>query len=365
MLAQGMPPVSHPSPADLTAGFGAVKVGAPPTTAVTFFEPDRMTGYLYQTSLDIQRQFGLNWLLDVGYLGTFGHHLASPDAQSINQVPPNLMGPGNAQIRRPFPQYTNVQVLAADIGNSNYNGLNVGVEKRYSAGLSFTANYTYSQFIDNLDARNELAAYPGVNAFTNYYDQGSNKGRSGNDITHRFVTSAVYDLPVGRDRRFSPGSEVANGILGGWIVGLIAETRTGTPLSPIELTNNTNSFSDGVRPNVVGNPNLPGSRPLGDKLAEWFKTDAFAQPDPFTFGNAGRTFGEGPGALSMDGSLLKDFSIRDKAIIQFRAEVLNFLNHPIFANPNTQQGPLNFGSITSLMPGNQARIIQFGLNLRF
>jgi len=67
----------------------------------------------------------------------------------------------------------------------------------------------------------------------------------------------------------------------------------------------------------------------------------------------------------MDGSLLKDFSIRDKAIVQFRAEVLNFLNHPIFANPNTQRGSSNFGSITSLMPGNQARIIQLALQVRF
>ena len=366
ILAQGMPAVSHPNPADLTAGFGAVRVGAAPTTAVTFFEPDRVTGYLYQTSLDVQRQFGRDWLIDIGYLGTFGHHLASPDAQSINQVPADQMGPGNAQIRRPFPQYTNVQVLAADIGNSNYNALNAGLQKRYSSGLSLTVNYAYSQFIDNLDARNELAAYPGVNAFTNYYDQGSDKGRSGNDITHRFVSSAVYDFPVGRGRRYGPSSAVANRLLGGWTIGLIAEKRTGMPLSPIELNDSyTNSFSDGVRPNVVANPNLPSSRPIGDKLAEWFNTSAFAPPDAFAFGNAGRTFGEGPGAFSIDGSLLKDFAIQDKAVVQLRAEILNFLNHPIFGNPNTQQGSSNFGSITSLMPGNQARMIQFGLHLGF
>jgi len=365
LLASGLPPVSHPAAQDLTPGFGAVPVGAMPTTSVTFFERSRQTGYLYQASLDLQRQFGGNWLLDIGYLGTFGHHLASPDPRGIDQVPPDEMGPGNAQVRRPFLQYTNVQVLAADIGNSNYDALNIGLEKRYSAGLSLLANYTYSQFIDNLDARNELAAYPGTNAFTDYYNQASNKGRSGNDITHRFVLSSVYDLPVGPGRHYALSSGVANAIAGGWTLGLIAEARTGTPLSPLELTNTTNSFSDGLRPNVVGYPALPGSRPLAQKLLEWFNTNAFAAPAPYTFGNAGRTFGEGPGAVSMDASLLKEFSIWEKATLQFRAEVLNFLNHPNFANPDTRRGAATFGQITSLALGNQARIIQLGLHLMF
>jgi len=365
MLADGMPPVSSPTEAQLTAGFGAVPPGAMPNTAVQFFERNRKTGYLYQASLDIQRQFQGNWLVDIGYLGTFGHHLASPDLQSINQVPPDLMGPGKAQSRRPFPQYSNVQIIAADIGVSSYNGLNVGVEEKYSTALSLTANYTYSQFIDNLDARNELAAYPGVNAFTNYYNQASDKGRSGNDITHRFILGSIYDLPVGRGRRYAPSSALVSAIVGGWTTGLMAEVRSGTPLSPVELTNNTGSFSDGVRPNVVGNPNLPGSRPLGQKLKEWFNVNAFAAPAPFTFGNAGRTFGEGPGAVNIDASLLKDFNIGEKATLQFRAEVLNFLNHPNFANPDTRQGAPTFGQIASLAPGNQSRIIQLGLHLRF
>jgi len=375
-LANGMPPVSMPTEADLTTGFGAVPAGQMPSTAVQFFERRRRTGYLYQASLDIQRQFEGNWLLDIAYLGTFGHHLTSPDPQSINQVSPDKLAEAatessqsgktvNTQVLRPFPQYSNVQVIAADIGNSNYNALNLGINKRYSEGLSLTANYTYSQFIDNVDARNELADYPGVNAFTNYYDQRADKGRSGNDITHRFVLGSIYDLPVGVGRPYVPKSAVASQVLGGWTVGLIAEVRSGTPLSPIELTNDTFSFSDGVRPDVVGNPNLSGSRLLSQRLAEWFNVNAFSVPGPFTFGNAGRTFGEGPGAISVDGSLLKHFNVREKAALEFRAEVLNFLNHPSFANPDTRQGSSTFGQITSLVQGNQSRIIQLGLHLRF
>ena len=374
-LMDGLPPVSSPTEAQLTAGFGAVPSGRMPITAVQFFERNRTTGYLYQASLDIQHQFSGNWLLDIGYLGTFGHHLASPDAQNINQVPPDKLaqaavefaqsGKADTQVLRPFPQYSNVQVIAADIGNSNYSGLNLGIEKRYSAGLSLTANYTYSQFIDNLDARNELAAYPGVNAFANYYNQAADKGRSGNDVTHRFIVGSVYDLPLGNGRQYAPNSALTSAFVGGWTIGLIAEARSGTPLSPVELMNDTFSFSDGVRPNVVGNPNLSRSRPLGQKLMEWFDVNAFAAPAPFTFGNAGRTFGEGPAAISLDASLLKNFHIGEKAALEFRAEVLNFANHPNFANPDTRQGSGTFGQITSLMPGNQSRIIQLGLQLKF
>lgn len=93
LLSSGLPAVSSPTEANLTPGYGAVPVGQKPTTAVAYFNPDRVNGYLYQTSLDIQRQFAGNLVVDIGYLGTFGHHLAASDAQSINQVPTNLSEP--------------------------------------------------------------------------------------------------------------------------------------------------------------------------------------------------------------------------------------------------------------------------------
>lgn len=365
LLVNGMPPTAAPGEGDLTRGFGAVKVGEKPTTAVSFFEPHRSNGYLYQASLDIQRELRGGILVDLGYLGTFGHHLAAPDAQSINQVAPGDLRAGNAQVKRPFPQFTNVSVIAADIGKSNYHGLNVGVEKRYSNGLLFKANYTLAKMIDNVASRNELAGYPGTGAFTDYYNQGSQRGLSGNDIRHRFIWSSVYELPVGQGKKIHPGSRVVNGIAGGWSLGFIAELRTGTPLSVIELTNNTNSFSDGVRPNVAGDWRIAGDRTKADQLAQWFNVNAFAAPAAYTFGNAGRSFGQGPGAANLDLSILKDFRVGERTVVQFRAEGLNFLNHANFANPDTRRGSPTFGQITSLVSGNQSRLVQFGLHVRF
>lgn len=364
-LANGMPASSAPQVSDLTPGYGAVPVGQKPTTAVAFFNPNRANGYLYQASVDIQRQLRGNIVVDLGYLGTFGHHLPAPDAQNINQVPTNLLGPGNMQVLRPYPQFTNVSIIAADIGNSNYHGMNIGVEKRYSDGLQFRANYTFSKFIDDISSRNELAGFPGTGAFTNYYNQRGNRGLSGNDIRHRFIVSALYEVPFGRGRAIAPKSKIVDTVAGGWTIGSIGEFRTGTPLSALMLNNQTSSFSDGVRPNVVGDPSLSSDRSKAERLAQWFNTGAFANPGLYKFGNAGRTFGSGPGAVNVDASVLKDFHLFERSQIQFRAEALNILNHANFANPDTRLGSATFGQVTSLVSGNQSRILQFGLHFKF
>jgi hypothetical protein len=360
LLRNGLPPVSSPVPADLTPGYGAVVTGAKPTTSVAYFDPNHTNGYIYQVSLDIQKEFAGNFLLDVGYLGSFGHKLPAPDAISIDQVPTALLRAGNTQSLRPFPQFSNVQIIASNIGASKYHGLNIGLEKRLSRGLSFKTNYTFSKLLDNVDSRNELAGYPGTDSFTNYYNQANNWGRSGNDIRHRFVLTSIYELPFGKGRRFRTGNRAIEFVTGGWSASTLLELRTGTALSPVTLNNTSNSFSDGQRPDVVGNPNLssPG-------IYQWFNTAAFAAPAPYTFGNAGRTFGNGPGAVSLDSSLLKDFRIAERVTAQFRVEGLNVLNHPNFANPNTQFGSAAFGVINSLVAGNQSRILQLGLHVQF
>lgn len=368
ILANGFPGFSFPTDAQLTPGFGAVPVGQTPSTAVSYFNPDRVNGYSYQASLSIEREFGAHTLVEIGYLGTFSHHLAAPDPLFINQVPTSKLGPGNLQSIRPFPQFSNVSIIAPDIGVSNYNGLNLGVKKQYSRGLSLQANYTWSKMLDNVDSRNELANFPTENgavttgAFANLYNQKANYGLSGSDVRHRFIFSATYELPFGRGKLFHSDSKILDHVFGGWTVGVINELHTGTPLEAVELTNLTNSFSENNRPNVVGDPNkVPG----GQSIHEWFNTAAFASSAPFTFGNSGRTFGSGPGFIGVDASLLKDIRIRESVTAQLRVEGLNVLNHANFANPDTRDGSATFGQITSLALGNQSRIIQLGLHLKF
>jgi hypothetical protein len=360
-----------PTTADLTPGFGAAAPGQPAHTVVTYWDQNHVNGYIYQSSFDIQRELSNNLILDIGYLGTFAHSMPvysyGSGGYSINQVPDTDLAqlaanPAIAQSLRPFPQYQNVQILDPNIGASKYNGVNVGIQKRYSHGLQLQANYTYSKFEDNAESYIELAGYPGDNTFTDYYNPNSRWGLSGNDIRHRLIVSGVYELPFGRGKRFAPGSPILEQVIGGWSFGTIAELHTGTPLSPLDAVNNTGSFSDGVRPNLVGDPVVStGQR----SAAKWFNTAVFQQNPAYTFGDAPRTFGTGPGTAQVDASLLKNFRLHESTNLQFRAEALNVLNHGNWANPNTLFGNPLFGRVTGLQSGNQSRIIQVALHLTF
>ena len=157
---QGTGQALFPAAAQLTPSYGAVPVGTKPLIAPEFYKPKRINGYIYQANLDIQRELPGNVLVDIGYLGTFGHHLVTTDAESINQIDPAnaaALATGTTtakpQTLRPFPQFSNVQYLGADIDQSNYHGVNIGVQKRYSHGLQYQANYTFSKFIDNQFSR--------------------------------------------------------------------------------------------------------------------------------------------------------------------------------------------------------------------
>jgi Carboxypeptidase regulatory-like domain/TonB dependent receptor len=360
-----------PTAADLTPGFGAAAPGQPAHTVVTYWDHNHVNGYIYQSSFDIQRELSKNLLFDIGYLGTFAHSMPvysfGSGGYSINQVPDADLAqvaanPAIAQSLRPFPQYQNVQILDPNIGASKYNGVNVGLQKRYSHGLQLQANYTYSKFEDNAESYIELAGYPGDNTFTDYYNPKSRWGLSGNDIRHRLIVSGVYELPFGHGKRFAPGSAILEQVIGGWSFGTIAELHTGTPLTPLDAVNNTGSFSDGVRPNLIGDPVLSaGQRSSG----QWFNRAAFQQNPAYTFGDAPRTFGTGPGTAQVDASLLKNFRLRETTNLQFRAEALNVLNHGNWANPNTLFGNPLFGKVTGLQSGNQSRIIQVALHLTF
>ncbi len=377
--SDGTGTASVPTAAQLTPAYGAVPVGQKVTQAPQYFQRNRITGYLYQANLNIEQEIGNQVLLTFGYLGTFGHHLPAVNAENTNQVSPGNMAllatTKNTQTLRPFPQFGNVSIISADAGQSSYNAFNAGIKKRYSGGFQFGLNYTWSKFIDNQQSRNELASYnaatPGgpasaSDSFTDYYHPENRRGLSGNDIRNRVIGSVLYELPIGPGKWIHPNSFLVNEFVAGWTVGAISELHSGTALGILDATNNTGTYSDGVRPNLVGNPNrLSGSRPRAQKTAEWFDTSAFAQNPAFTFGNAPRTFGRGPALATTDASLLKDFRIAEISTLQFRAEALNVFNHANLANPNTLFGNGAFGQITGLQTGNQSRILQLALHLSF
>src|SRR4029077_12378971 len=117
-LQNGFPVYTRPA---LTPGFGAVAAVQPPNTAVSYFNPNQVAPISYQYNLSVQREVARDLLLEVGYIGNVSHHLTANDL-SLDQVPTPLLGAGNTQVLRPFPQFSNVTWINPSIGNSTYHG---------------------------------------------------------------------------------------------------------------------------------------------------------------------------------------------------------------------------------------------------
>ena len=147
--------------------------------------------------------------------------------------------------------------------------------------------------------------------------------------------------------------------IGGWTVSLITVVQHGAPLELVTQTNTTNAFTPGPqRVNVLRDPNVAGQR----SVARWFDVTAVAAPAPYTFGNGPRSLVWTPGIVDLSASLLKNFKVRERFNVQFRAEALNFANHAIFLPPGNALGAATFGVISS---ARDARIMQLGLRIEF
>ncbi len=343
-LQDGFPAL--PSRTELGPGFGAVRVGQPVAFAPEFIDQNRALGYSQQWNFGIQRELAWSTLIEAVYTANVGHKLNGPST-SLNQVPVELMGPGNAQIRRPFPQFGNITLIAPMWGNSSYHAVNVKAEKRFSDGLNFLINYTFSKFIDDVAAGFEAGATSG--GIQNFYDRSQEKALSGNDVRHRVSISSVYELP-GR-----------NVLIKGWSIGAIVIIQGGAPIGATVQNNTCNCFNPGsLRANVLRDPTLPGSE---RSPARWFDTTALAAPAQFTFGNAGRSIMRGPGLQNVDVSLIRNFRITERLNLQFRAESFNIANRANFDDPGIALGAANFGIINSTRTA--ARSVQLGLKLSF
>jgi hypothetical protein len=304
-------------------------------------------------------------LFDVTYLGKAGHKLGG-DEYNLNVIPlVNGRGPEEqSQLLRPFPQFDNLQHKFPPWGNSIYHAMNVKLEKRFSHGLNFLMNYTFSKFLDDVEPKGELGGSGQDVGITHPELRRLDRSPSGNDVRHRYIFSGVYELPIGRGRPWNLANPVLNHIVGGWGLGVITELRTGTPLGVVEQTNRTNTYSTNVRPHLVGDPGLSRDRPRSEKLRMWFDPSAFRAPSEGEFGDAPRTIaGIGPGFFGMDLSVNKAWTLTERYRLSFRTDFYNLPNYPQFSAPNRSRGSGNFGRITGT--SGTGRQIQMSLRFQF
>ncbi len=345
-LAGGFPAYSRPP---LSSAYGAVPAGKKTTTSVTFFDRNRHSPVAYQFNLDLQKEVVPNVLVEAGYLGNVSHHLTANDL-SINQVPDSLIGPGNTQLLRPFPQFTNVTLINPPVGDSTYHAIFVKAERRFASGFSFLAHYTFSKFIDDAASQDEFGD-PG--SYMDAYNRRLDKGLSGSDVPNRFVLTGLYEMPQFHDRHLT------NLLLGRWQFGVLTTLQSGEPFTVYTSSNTTNAFPAGtLRPNLVGNPRLDSGR----TLSHYFNTAAFAQPAPYNFGNSPRSVLRGPSSSNVDFTVSKNFPITERVKTELKGEFFNVFNIANFDTPGHTLGNSDFGAFST---ARQARVVELALRIIF
>jgi hypothetical protein len=362
--------------------------------AITVFSPaSGSAGYVQEYSLEVQRQIPQNFVLTLGALGSHGLHLlesgqnidqlnpalfplAQAEAKATPSVPNPFYGKGGVgtigtanispvQLLLPFPQYTSVALSNADTGSSRYYAFFFRAQRRFSAGLSILASYTWSRSVDNLTGVS-LAGTSGIANVAgpqNAYNLAGEWSLSTQDTPNRFTTAITYELPFGKGKPFLKNSNVLNWIVGGWQANAVSTIQNGYPLSVTQSNNNSVFGASYQRPNATGaDPATSGS--TDSRIYGWLNPAAFSQAPAYTFGNVSRFLDvRGPGLFNWDVSLNKGFVIRERYKAQFRAEALNATNTVYFANPVTSINSATFGQITSQI--NNPRMIQLGIRVNF
>jgi len=321
------------------------------TGTLIAFNPQERPATIYKWSADVQQEFG-KFLLDVGYVGTKGTDLAV--TYNINGA---IAGSGTTASRVPY-QGFNTITYQDSMGNSEYDALQIRLERRFMNGFSLLMSYTWSKSID-------LGSGSLVADLTprNFQDVGWERAVSSGSVPQRFVTAYSYALPAGHGKRFEPKNPIIEGIIGDWQLNGITTIRDGQPFTPstsVDSANNSGRAAPNWNPSVT----TPGFSP---GVAGWFDTAAFTQPVQYTFGNEGRDILRGPGAVNFDASIMKTFAVSklgEAGKIQLRLEGFNIFNHPQFAVPsNVTIGTAGVGSLVSTTTG--MRVLQAGIKVIF
>ena len=344
-----------------------VKVSATeafPTQATYWEEPaNSQPTYMQQWNISFQKQLFTSVLVTASYLGNKTTHLwdgqesnpaiyvpgncvagqygltaAGPCSTTANTNQRRLLYAQNPTIGKYYAQLT----LDNQSGNASYNAMVTSVQKRFSKHFSILGNYTWSHCINDTDPQAFMDAL--------YSDPFNRKFDRGNCATDR---RQVVNLSGAMTSPNFSGRWL-HLIASNWQLSPIFQASSGSPLNFISSRDVAlDGSSSGQRVNLVGDPTL-----ANPTTGEWFNTAAFALPVTGTFGNIGRNALTGPGSWVINMALTRRFAIRERNIIELRAEAFNLLNNVRLGNPNTTETSAQFGQITT---AGDPRIMQFAL----
>ncbi len=336
-----------------------------PSLSFVAEDPKFRSALMQQFNLQVEQQFGAN-VFTIGYVGNIGQHLE----QTINDI--NVPLPYNSGLTtasRPLstvlPNLSGVNWLQSE-GISNYNALQMSLQRRFSHGLAFDGNYTWSKAMSNnvgFSEEGDQGAFE-ADPFNTHIDYGVAE----NDIQNRFALSVNYEFQYGKSWH-----GVEKEALTGWEVNSIVVWQSGKPFTVLNggggaangIANRaTPSYNGNDRPEQVADSRGP------KKYSEWFNTSAFVPQPLGTIGNEVRNSLFGPRFRHVDLSLFKTFPLTERVNMQFRAEAFDLSNTPNLYIPNNNPGNLqlgsaNFGQVVNYDPNYVPRQIQFALKMQF
>jgi hypothetical protein len=351
----------NPFPSSSAAGIPAPTPFASSGFVTWYMNPLQNNPYSDQWTLGIEKQLGPTTTLTANYVGSSDHRLDVGGYYNVATTP----GPGNAATvtsRQPYP-YIPPTYYDRDTGSSNYNALQVSLNRTTSKGLTYILSYTYSKAMSYA-----CDGWYGVEGCSteNPYDLKEDYSVAGFDITNAFSFASVYHLPVGEGARWRTGNRPLDYVLGNWQINGIWYMSSGQPFfvnassGDIENTGNVDERADqlaGVSPYA----NEGGASPSGGLF--WLNSAAFVNPAPYTFGTEGRYDLRMDWPRNLDFSLFREFPITESKSLQFRVEAFNLFNTPRFGQPDSTVGDEYFGQVFS--QANSAREIQLVLKLYF
>lgn len=310
--------------------------------------------YMEEYNLTIEQQFGSNWSSRISYVGSVGRHFYFARDQNAPVFIPGSSTKANAQSRRPLSSYSAIGLLDPS-SNSSFNSLQAILTRRFAHGFSINASYVWEKEFDNVSAD-----APSFTAYTlaDEYCLSCERAQSTLETPQSLVASYVYQFP-----QLHRLGSIGEGLFNGWQLNGITTLTTG---SPFNVLSGVDTNDDGIttdRPNLVGNPRLPGGRSRSEKIQAFFNTAAFATPAANSGpGNSPRDPIIGPGFVNTDISAFKRFALAHESDLQFRGEIYNLFNNVNLSNPNGTMTAGNFGKITG---SSAPRILQFALKYEF
>jgi hypothetical protein len=346
-------------------GANPLPMPSPPPHDIDFPRPLSMAtysdklraAYLQSWHLTVERELFPDWMVRLAYAGSKGTALLQGW-----QYNPGIYIPGrstllNVDSRRPLaPDWASIGIREG-IGNSNFNSLQVTLDKRFSRGFTVQANYTWARSIDSGSGAGTL--WPSYN---NPFNFRQSRGLSDFHHEHRFVTSGLWELP-----RLAGMHPVTKGLLGGWSLSGAMLLESGRPFSVLSGRDNSMSGVGADFADLIGDTSRAARRdPDRDKVLEWFNTAAFVQNAEGTFGTAGRNIIFGPGFANVNTAVSKSFPIEalgEAARVQFRAEFFNLLNRVNLQSKRSEN--LSSGTYGRITSASEPRILQFALKFQF